>query len=135
MQCPTADGVRNTNKQLSEHSFSCPLIFNEVCRTSIISDASSLISDLAEMGQKVKEGCRISSLSQAAAGNKVQVTFFCPADPTALVMLMFADNGRKEQCLILEKGGRHEDGAQLPDALLLLCHLGHAASLNGLLLF
>lgn len=87
------------------------------------------------MGQKVKEWYRISSLSKAAAGNKVQVTSFCPADPTAHVMLMFVDNGRKVQCLILEKGGGDEDGAQLPDALLLLCHPGHAASLNGLLLF
>lgn len=38
--CPTVDGIRNTNTQLSEHPSSRPLIFfydsmifNEVCRT------------------------------------------------------------------------------------------------------
>lgn len=79
--------------------------------------------------QLPKPGC----CWKQGAGNGV--TSFCPADPTALVTLMFVDKGRKVQCLILEKGGGDENGAQLPDAPLLLCYPGHAASLNGLLLF
>lgn len=62
-----------TNTQLSQLPSSWSPIFNCACRKRIIFEASSLIPDLAETGQKMREGGRMSSVSPAGAGNRVKV--------------------------------------------------------------
>ena len=59
--------------QLSKHPSSWPPIVNDACRKLILFEASSLVPNLAETGQKVRETGRMSSVSLAAAGNRVKV--------------------------------------------------------------